>query len=92
MPVCSFCKQQYKGPRGLTLFAFDGKTIYFCSSKCRRNLALKRDPKKTNWVKREKKENKIQNVVEKKEIEKKVEVKEVKKEVEKIEKVEEKKK
>jgi len=55
MPTCSFCKKNFKEPRGLTVFTFEGKTIHFCSSKCRRNLDLKRDPKKTNWVKREKK-------------------------------------
>ncbi len=58
MPTCSFCKKHYKEPRGLTLFTFDGKTIHFCSSKCRRNLNLKRDPKKVNWIKREKKKTK----------------------------------
>ena len=52
MPVCSFCKKNFKEPRGLTLFTFEGKTIYFCSSKCRKNMALKRDPRKTNWVKK----------------------------------------
>jgi len=55
MPTCSFCKKHYKEPRGLTVFTFDGKSLHFCSSKCRRNLDLKRDPRKVNWVKREKK-------------------------------------
>ena len=55
MPVCSFCKKPYKEPRGLTIFTFDGREINFCTSKCQKNMALKRDPKKVNWVKREKK-------------------------------------
>ena len=55
MPICSFCKKNYQEPRGLTVFTFDGRAINYCSSKCRRNMALKRDPKKVNWVKREKK-------------------------------------
>ena len=59
MPTCSFCKKNYLEPRGLTVFTFDGKSIHFCSSKCRRNMALKRDPKKTNWVRREKKVKKV---------------------------------
>jgi len=59
MPTCSFCKKTYHIPRGLTLFQFDGKTIYFCSSKCRRNSALKRDPKKVNWIKRNKKDKSV---------------------------------
>ena len=59
MPTCSFCKKQYKEPRGLTLFTFDGKTIHFCSSKCQRNFNLKRDPKKVNWIKRNRKETEV---------------------------------
>lgn len=55
MPACSFCKKNYEFPRGLTLFLLDGKTLYFCSSKCRRNFKLKRDPRKTTWVKKPKK-------------------------------------
>ncbi|MFA7707700.1 MAG: hypothetical protein WCX73_02015 [Candidatus Pacearchaeota archaeon] len=57
MPTCSFCKKNYKEPRGLTVFTFEGKTIHLCSSKCRRNLALKRDPRKVNWIKRDKGNN-----------------------------------
>ena len=55
MPVCSFCKKEYKEPRGLTVFTFDGKSVHYCSGKCRKNFDLKRDPKKVNWIKREKK-------------------------------------
>ena len=55
MPVCSFCKKNYDEHKGLTVFLFDGKSLNFCSSKCRRNLNLKRDPRKVNWVKRTKK-------------------------------------
>ena len=55
MPVCSFCKKTYQVPRGLTVFTFDGRTIYYCSSKCRKNnLKLKRDPKKVNWIRKDK--------------------------------------
>ena len=53
MSVCSFCKKTYQVPRGLTVFTFDGRTIYYCSSKCRKNnLKLKRDPKKVNWIRK----------------------------------------
>lgn len=55
MPTCSFCKKNYENPRGLTIFTFDGKSLFYCSSKCRNNAALKRDPKKTSWVKKDKK-------------------------------------
>ncbi len=54
MPICSFCKKTYSLHKGLTLFTIDGKTLHYCSSKCRRNAALKRDPKKVKWVKIEK--------------------------------------
>ena len=66
MPACSFCKKHYKEPRGLTVFTFEGKTIHLCSSKCRRNLALKRDPRKVNWIKKEKKISKAEKEAEKK--------------------------
>ena len=59
MPRCSFCKEEYGFPRGMTVVQIDGVLLYFCSSKCRRNHNLKRDPKKTNWVKREKKVNTV---------------------------------
>ena len=55
MPTCSFCKKIYEFPRGLTIFLNDGRSIFFCSSKCRRNMNLKRDPRKTNWVIKKKK-------------------------------------
>ena len=58
MPTCSFCKKNYENPRGLTIFTLDGRSIFYCSSKCRRNANLKRDPKKVNWVKKNKKETK----------------------------------
>ncbi|MBT4136070.1 hypothetical protein HOD75_03985 [archaeon] len=76
MPVCSFCKKNYHEHKGVTVFAFDGKTHHFCSSKCRNNLALKRDPKKVNWVKREKKVK--QDNVTNKVVEKNLESKDVK--------------
>ena len=55
MPRCSFCKQNYEFPRGLTLVLNDGSINYFCSSKCRKNHQMKRDPKKINWTRRVKK-------------------------------------
>jgi len=53
MPRCSFCKQNYEFPRGLTLILNDGNIMYFCTKKCRLNaLKLKRDNKKVNWVRK----------------------------------------
>ena len=54
MPTCSYCKRLYKEPRGLTVFTFDGRAVHYCSSKCKRNEALKRDARKLNWVKKDK--------------------------------------
>jgi len=65
MPTCSFCKKHYNFPRGLTVFLFDGKSLHFCSSKCKRNMDLKRDSRKVNWVKREKKMTKREKQAEK---------------------------
>ena len=54
MPTCTFCKQNYEFPRGLTLILNDGNILYFCSGKCRKNmLHLKRDNKKVAWVKKD---------------------------------------
>ncbi len=55
MPTCSFCKKNYENPRGMTIFLNDGRSVFYCSSKCRRNSELGRDGRKMNWVKKEKK-------------------------------------
>jgi len=47
----------YHEHKGLVVFTNEGRTIFYCSSKCRRNDALGRDPKKVKWIKREKKKN-----------------------------------
>ena len=54
MPTCSYCKKGYKDPRGLTIFTFDGRAVYYCSAKCRRNQNLGRDARKLNWIRRRK--------------------------------------
>jgi len=66
MPTCTFCRENYSEHKGLTVFTFDGRAVNFCSSKCRRNMTLKRDSKKVNWIKREKKKKGGGKVVEKK--------------------------
>jgi ribosomal protein L24E len=52
MPTCSYCKKNYSAHKGLTVFTLDGKTINYCSSKCRKNNSLGRDAKKVNWVRK----------------------------------------
>jgi len=54
MTICSYCKKSYKDPKGLTIFSFDGRAINYCSSKCRKNEALKREARKLNWVRKDK--------------------------------------
>lgn len=54
MSTCSFCKKSYSLHKGLTVFTVEGKTLHYCSGKCRRNAALKRDPKKVKWIKKSK--------------------------------------
>lgn len=47
---CVFCSKPQEPGIG-TIFAYnDGRVIYFCSSKCRRNFKLKRNPKKIKWA------------------------------------------
>jgi len=50
MPICSFCKIDYKWPRGLSVVQKDGTVRYYCSSKCRKNFNLGRDSRKVKWV------------------------------------------
>ncbi|GBE19413.1 50S ribosomal protein L24e [archaeon BMS3Abin17] len=55
MPKCVYCGQQYESPRGLTLVMNDGKINYLCSSKCRKNMKMKR--RKVRWKTKKKKES-----------------------------------
>jgi len=52
MPKCSFCQKSYEFPRGLTYVLNDGTVLHFCSSKCRKNHALKRKSHKVGWVRK----------------------------------------
>lgn len=54
MAKCHFCKEIIKPGRGITLVALDGKSLNFCSSKCRKNFNLGRNPKKVKWIKKKK--------------------------------------
>ncbi|MBU2503439.1 MAG: 50S ribosomal protein L24 [Nanoarchaeota archaeon] len=48
MPKCVYCGTQYEFPRGLTIVQSDGTPHYLCSSKCRKNMKMKR--RKVRWV------------------------------------------
>jgi len=54
MPKCSYCGKMYEIPRGLTFVRTDGTVNYLCSSKCRKNMLMKR--RKVRWISKAKKE------------------------------------
>jgi ribosomal protein L24E len=53
MPRCVYCKTMYEIPRGLTLIMKDGTINHLCSSKCRKNMLMKR--RKVRWISKAKK-------------------------------------
>jgi len=69
MPKCSYCGKMYENPRGLTLVMTDGTIKHLCSSKCRKNMKMKR--RKVRWISKRKareketKEEKTENSEEK---------------------------
>lgn len=50
MPVCFFCKNDYKFPRGITVVQKSGAVKHYCSSKCRKNDEMGRNNKKVKWI------------------------------------------
>ena len=53
MPKCSFCGNVIEKGTGKMFVKKDGKVLYFCSSKCEKNmLKLRRKPITTRWSKR----------------------------------------
>ncbi len=53
MPKCVYCGNDYGIERGMTLVLKDGNVKQFCSSKCRKNMLMKR--RKIRWVSKTKK-------------------------------------
>ena len=52
MVQCSFCGQTIEKGTGKMYVKRDAKILYFCSSKCEKNmLKLKRKPHKIRWTK-----------------------------------------
>jgi large subunit ribosomal protein L24e len=54
MPKCVYCGKNYDIHKGLTLIMKDGVINYLCSSKCRKNMLMKR--RKVRWVSKKQKE------------------------------------
>lgn len=48
MPKCSYCGKEYALNKGVTLVTKDGSVKPLCSSKCRKNMSMKR--RKVRWV------------------------------------------
>jgi large subunit ribosomal protein L24e len=48
---CSFCRDTIEPGTGIMFVKKDGHVLYFCSSKCEKNLIkLGRTPRKVRWV------------------------------------------
>lgn len=54
MPKCTYCGKSYENPRGLTLIMINGVINHLCSSKCRKNMQMKR--RKVRWISKTKKD------------------------------------
>ena len=48
--ICSFCSNPVAPGTGFTFFYKDGTALYFCSSKCRRNMAHGREGRLMKWT------------------------------------------
>jgi len=54
--ICSFCGEEIEPGTGKMFVRRDGKTLYFCSGKCEKNmLKLRRNPRKLKWTKHHRK-------------------------------------
>jgi large subunit ribosomal protein L24e len=49
---CSFCGSTVRVGSGRVLVKNDGSILYICSSKCWKNMQLKRDARKLKWTER----------------------------------------
>ncbi|MAG45712.1 MAG: 50S ribosomal protein L24e [Nanoarchaeota archaeon] len=55
MPTCSFCSKKIKSGTGKLFVQNSGRTFWFCSNKCEKNLLkLKRKPIKFKWTQEKK--------------------------------------
>lgn len=53
MPKCSYCGKEYDSYKGLTLVLNSGEVKHLCSSKCRKNMQMRK--RKVRWISKEKK-------------------------------------
>jgi len=51
MALCSFCKHELERGTGKMYVRRDGSALYFCSTKCQRNMTkLGRSPRNVQWL------------------------------------------
>jgi len=50
MPKCTYCGKTYEFPKGLTYVTREGSVYHFCSSKCKKNMFMKR--RRVNWIRK----------------------------------------
>ncbi len=58
MPVarkCSFCGGRIEPGTGVMFVKKDGTVLFYCSSKCERNMRLGRKPHRVKWTERSRK-------------------------------------
>ncbi|MHC1570481.1 MAG: 50S ribosomal protein L24e [Methermicoccaceae archaeon] len=48
--VCSFCGKEIEAGTGKMFVKKDGTVLFYCSSKCEKNHALKRIPRHVRWT------------------------------------------
>ena len=56
MAKCSFCGKQIPMGRGVTYVEISGKINNLCSSKCKKNRILGRDPLRMKWTEKSREE------------------------------------
>ncbi|MBM1154351.1 50S ribosomal protein L24 [archaeon] len=50
--ICHFCGRKFLETHGIMFVKNDGSVIWLCSSKCRKNFLMGRDPTKLKWTTR----------------------------------------
>ncbi|MFP4632015.1 MAG: 50S ribosomal protein L24e [Halobacteriota archaeon] len=50
---CSFCGGEIEPGTGLVVVSNDGERFHLCSSKCRKNADLGREPRDVEWTETE---------------------------------------
>jgi large subunit ribosomal protein L24e len=47
---CSFCSKEIKSGTGKQLIRDDARVLYFCGSKCEKNMEMGRKGRTTKWT------------------------------------------